>query len=158
MTGSLVLFLAFLIGFLAGLRSLTVPATVAFAARQGWMNLHNTPLSFMGSTAAFAIFALLALGELVADKLPSAPSRTAPLGVGARIVTGGLCGGCAALAGSQPLILGAVLGIVGGLAGTYGGYQARTGLVKALKVPDFVIAVVEDVIAIGGSLLIVSRF
>lgn len=158
MSASLVLVLAFLIGVLAGLRSLTAPAVVAFAARQSWMNLHNTPLSFMGSTTAFAIFALLALSELVADKLPSAPSRTAPLGLGARIVTGGLCGACVALAGSQSLILGGVLGIVGGLAGTYAGYWARTGLVKALKVPDFVIAVVEDVIAIGGSLLIVSRF
>jgi uncharacterized membrane protein len=158
MTASLVFVLAFLIGVLAGLRSLTAPAVVAFAARQGWMHLQSTALSFMGSTAAFAIFALLALGELVADKLPSTPSRTAPLGLGARIVTGGLCGACVALAGSQSLILGAVLGIAGGLAGTYGGYQARTGLVKALKVPDFVIAVIEDVIAIGGSLLIVSRF
>ena len=158
MTASLVLVLAFLIGALAGLRSLTAPAVVAFAAHQGWMNLRNTALSFMGSTAALAIFALLALGELVADKLPSTPSRTAPLGLGARIVTGGLCGACVALAGSQSLILGAVLGIVGGLAGTYGGYQARTGLVKALRVPDFMIAVIEDVVAIGGSLLIVSRF
>jgi uncharacterized membrane protein len=158
MTPSLVLVLAFLIGVLAGLRSLTAPAVVAFAARQGWINLHHTVLSFMGSTAAFAIFALLALGELVADKLPSTPSRTAPPGLGARIVTGGWCGACVALAGSQSLILGAVIGIAGGWAGTYGGYQARTGLVRALKVPDFVIAVIEDVIAIGGSLLIVSRF
>ena len=158
MTASIVLVLAFLIGVLAGLRSLTAPAVVAFAARQGWINLHNTPLSFMGSTAAVAILAMLALGELVADKLPSAPSRTAPLGLGARIVTSGLCGACVALAGSQSLVLGAVLGIVGGLAGTYGGYQARTALVKALEVPDFVIATIEDVIAIGGSLLIVSRF
>jgi uncharacterized membrane protein len=158
MTASFVLLLAFLVGVLAGLRSLTAPAVVAFAARQGWMNLANTPLAFMGSTAAFAIFALLALGELVADKLPSAPSRTAALGLGARIVTGGWCGASIALAGSESLILGAALGIAGGLAGTYGGYQARTGLVRALKVPDFVIAVLEDVIAIGGSLLIVSRF
>jgi uncharacterized membrane protein len=158
MTASSILALAFLIGVLAGLRSLTAPAVVAFAARQGWMNLHNTALSFMGSTAAFAIFALLALGELVADKLPATPSRTAPLGLGTRIATGGLCGACVALAGSQSPVLGAALGIVGGLAGTYGGYRARTGLVKALQVPDFVIAVIEDATAIGGSLLIVSRF
>jgi uncharacterized membrane protein len=158
MTAFSVLVLAFLIGAVAGLRSLTAPAVVAFAARQGWMNFGNTALSFMGSTAAFAIFALLALGELVADKLPSTPSRTAPLGLGARIVTGGWCGACVALAGSQSLVLGAVLGIAGGLAGTYGGYQARIHLVRALQVPDMVIAVIEDVVAIGGSLLIVSRF
>jgi uncharacterized membrane protein len=56
------------------------------------------------------------------------------------------------------LALGAVIGIVGALAGTYGGYYARTGLVRALKVPDLVIAILEDIVAIGGGLFIVSRF
>ncbi len=158
MNPSQVLLLAFLIGVVAGLRSLTAPAVVAFAAHRGWINLHNTPLSFMGSTAAFAIFVLLALGELVTDKLPSTPSRTAPPGLIARAVTGGICGACLALAGAQSLTLGALLGIAGGLVGTFGGYQLRTGLVKALKVPDFVIALAEDALAIGGGLFIVSRF
>jgi len=31
-------------------------------------------------------------------------------------------------------------------------------LVKALKVPDFVIAFLEDAVAVGRGLLIVSRF
>ena len=43
-------------------------------------------------------------------------------------------------------------------AGSFGGYQARTGLVKPLRAPDFAIAVVEDLLAIGGSLWVVSRF
>jgi uncharacterized membrane protein len=153
-----VLLLSFLIGVVTGLRSLTAPAVVTFAAHRGWINLHNTPLSFMGATPAFAIFALLALGELIADKLPSTPSRTAPLGLIARVLLGGLCGACLAVAGAQSLALGALLGVAGGLLGTFGGYQLRTGLVKALKVPDFVIALAEDALAIGGGLFIVSRF
>jgi len=44
------------------------------------------------------------------------------------------------------------------LVGTFGGYQARTGLVQALKVPDLAIATLEDIVAIGGGLFIVSRF
>jgi len=67
------LFLAFLIGVIAGLRSLTAPAVVAWAARRNWLNLYNSPLSFMGSTTAIIVFTLLALVELVADQLPSAP-------------------------------------------------------------------------------------
>jgi uncharacterized membrane protein len=55
-------------------------------------------------------------------------------------------------------VLGTVLGIVGALAGAYGGYQARTRLVKALGTPDFVIALLEDLVTIGGSLWVVSRF
>ena len=158
MGSSQVLSLAFLIGVVCGLRSLTAPACVAWAAHLDWINLHNSPLSFMGSTVAVVIFTALAIAELVADKLPSTPSRTAPLGLTARIVLGGLSGACLAVAGAQSMALGAVVGVAGGLAGTFAGYRARTGLVKALKVPDLVIALLEDVVAIGGGLFIVSRF
>ncbi len=152
------LFLAFLIGVVSGLRSLTAPACVAWAAHLNWINLHNSPLSFMGSTVAVVIFTALAIAELVADKLPSTPSRTAPVGLTARIILGGLSGACLAVAGAQSMALGAVVGVAGGLAGTFAGYRARTGLVKALKVPDLVIALLEDVVAIGGGLFVVSRF
>jgi uncharacterized membrane protein len=158
MSASEVLLLAFLIGVVAGLRSLTAPAVLAWAAHKNWLNLHNTPLSFMASTAAVVIFCLLAAGELVADQLPSTPSRTKPPGLIARILLGGLSGAGVAAAGTQSMMLGAVLGIAGGLAGTYGGHAARTGLVRTLKVPDFVIAFLEDAVAIGGGLFVVSRF
>ena len=104
------------------------------------------------------IFVLLAVAELISDQLPSTPRRTAPPGLIARIVMGGLCGSGIAAAGTQSLVLGAVMGIVGSLIGTFGGYQARRGLVKTLKVPDLVIATLEDIVAIGGGLFIVSRF
>jgi uncharacterized membrane protein len=153
-----VLLLAFLIGVVAGLRSLTAPAVVAWAARRNWLHLVNTPLSFMGSTAAVVVFTLLAVVELVADKLPSTPSRTRPPGLIARIVLGGLSGAAVAVSGAQSIALGAVLGVVGGIAGAFAGREVRTRLVQALKVPDFVIAVLEDVVAIAGGLFIVSRF
>lgn len=158
MGSSQVLFLVFLIGVVSGLRSLTAPAVVAWAAHLNWINLHNTLLSFMGSTIAVVIFTALAIFELVVDKLPSTPSRTAPVGLTARIILGGLSGACLALAGAQSALLGALVGVAGSLAGTFAGYRARTGLVKALKVPDIVIALLEDVVAIGGGLFIVSRF
>src|SRR4029077_10611438 len=84
------MFLAFLIGVIAGLRSLTAPAVVAWAAHRNWLNLYSSPLSFMGSTAAIIVFTLLALVELVADQLPSAPRRTEPPGLIARMLLGGL--------------------------------------------------------------------
>jgi uncharacterized membrane protein len=158
MNPSEVLLLAFLIGIVAGLRSLTAPAVVSWAAHRNWIDLHNTSLSFMGSTVAVVIFILLALVELVADQLPSTPSRTKPVGLIARIVLGGLSGACVAVAGAQSMLLGAVLGAVGGVAGAFAGYEVRTRLVRALKVPDFVIAILEDAVAIGGGLFIVSRF
>jgi uncharacterized membrane protein len=158
MSPSEALLLAFLIGIVAGLRSLTAPAVVSWAAHRNWIDLHHTPLSFMGSTVTVSIFVLLALGELVADQLPSTPSRTKPVGLIARIVLGGLSGACVAVAGAQSIVIGALLGAVGAVAGAFAGYEVRTRLVRALKVPDLVIAVLEDAVAIGGGLLIVSRF
>ena len=157
MAPSYVPLLAFAIGVAAGLRSLTAPAVVAWAARRGWLNLHNSSLSFMGSTAAVAIFTILALVELVADQLPSTPARTKAPGLIARIVLGGLSGAAVALAGGQSAAVGCVLGAVGGVVGAFAGYQVRTGLVRALKVPDLVIAVLEDLVAVAGALFIVTR-
>ena len=49
------------------------------------------------------------------------------------------------------------MGVAGGLTGTFAGYQLRTRLVRALKVPDIVIALLEDAVAVGGSFFVVSR-
>jgi uncharacterized membrane protein len=158
MPPSLALLLAFLIGVVCGLRSLTAPAAVAWAGLQHWINLDGTPLHFMATTYAFLIFGVAAIAELVGDQLPNAPSRTAPPGLIARIVLGALCGGSLAVAGGQSMVIGALLGAAGGICGAFGGYQARTRLVKALKIPDFVIATLEDALAIGAGLFLVSRF
>ena len=158
MDSRIALLLAFGIGFVAGLRSLTAPAVVAWAAHIGWINLHGSPLAFMGSAWAVAIFTVLALVEFVADQLPSTPPRTAPPGLSARIVTGALTGACLAVAGAAILWGGALAGALGGIAGAFGGKQARVGLVHALRVPDFVIAIPEDLIAIGLGLFLTSRF
>jgi uncharacterized membrane protein len=158
MTPAAVLLLAFLIGVVCGLRSLTAPAVVAWAAHQGWIQLTGTPLHFMGSSAAVVIFSLFAVVEIIADKLASAPSRTKPAGLIARIVLGALCGACIAVSGAQSIAFGALLGGAGGVAGAFGGYEVRTRLVKALKVPDFVIAILEDALAIGAGFFLVSRF
>lgn len=152
-----VLLLAFGIGFIAGLRALTAPAVTAWAAHLGWINLHGTPLSFMGSIITVCVFTLAAIGELVNDKLPKTPSRLAPGGLAPRILFGGLAGAAVAVGGGQALWLGIVLGIVGSLAGARAGYHIRKSIVASLGVKDLYIALVEDLVAVGGGLLIVSH-
>jgi uncharacterized membrane protein len=71
---------------------------------------------------------------------------------------GGLTGACIAASGAQGIFLGATLGALGGVVGCFAGYQARTGLVKALGMRDVYIALVEDLVAIAGSVWVVSRF
>jgi uncharacterized membrane protein len=151
------LLFAFLIGLFAGLRSLTPPAAVAWAVYLGWLTLAGR-LSLVGSLPAVIILSLAAITEVIIDKLPNTPNRTAPLGLIARIVTGGFTGACVSLGGGQRALVGAGLGVIGGIVGCFGGYEIRARLVKSLRQPDFNIALLEDLIAIGGSLFIVSRF
>jgi uncharacterized membrane protein len=142
-----ILLLAVGIGFVAGLRSLTAPAFVCWAAYLHWINLAGTPLAFMGSPIAVGIFTLLAIVELVADVMPKTPPRTAPVGLIARIITGGLSGACIYAAAAATPITGAVLGITGALIGTYAGYYTRRALDNSLKVKDIFIAIPEDIVA-----------
>jgi uncharacterized membrane protein len=145
------------LGFAAGLRSLTPPAVVAWAAHLGWLNLVNSPLAFMGSIIAVVIFSLLAVVELIVDLLPSTPKRTAPVPLGARILMGGLCGASVCAASNQSLIIGAILGALGGVIGAFAGYEIRKKLVAALNIKDTFVALPEDVIAIGLAYFFVTR-
>jgi uncharacterized membrane protein len=152
------LLLAFGIGVVAGLRSMTSPAVIAWGAYLGWLDLTGSPLAFMGSLWAVVVFTLAALGEYVGDLLPSTPARTSPVGLSVRILTGLFTGACIGIARGALPWLAAVLGGIGAVAGAFGGYQARTRLVRALHAPDFAIAAPEDLVAIGLGLLLVSRF
>jgi uncharacterized membrane protein len=145
--------LSFLIGVVAGLRSMTPPAAVSWAARLGWLHLEGTPLAFLGFAATPYILSVLAIGELIADKLPKTPSRKTPVPFVARIVVGALCG---AAVGAPALVAGALVGALGGVAGTLGGYEFRSRLVKAIGGKDLPIALLEDAIAILAAFWIVS--
>ena len=89
--------LVFAIGVIAGLRSMTAPAVVSWAVRLGWIHLNGSRLANMGTGLAVIVLTVLAIGELITDKLRFAPYRTAPGPLIARLVTGAVC--AAALAG-----------------------------------------------------------
>ena len=145
------------LGCLVGLRSLTPPAAVCWAAHLGWLNFAGTKLAFINSPVTLVILTLLAVMELIADKLPKTPARTAPLGLIARIVLGCLCGAALATSAGAKLLVPAIVGVVGALIGTFAGYHTRHNLVFRAHVPDFAVALAEDVIAVAGSLLIVTH-
>jgi uncharacterized membrane protein len=149
--------LMFAIGVIAGLRSMTPPAAVSWAVHLGWLNLGASRLANMGSTLAATVLTALAVAELVADKLPFTPNRTAPGPLIGRIITGGVCAGALGIAGGGSLGLGIAIGAAGAVVGTFGGYQVRRQLVKGAGLPDIVVALGEDIVAIGGALLIVTR-
>ena len=102
-----ILALCFLFGCVAGLRSLTAPAVVCWAADLGWINFSGTKLAFIGRPLTLAFITLLALLELVVDKLPRTPARTEPIGLGARIFLGAANAIALAVSASASLVLAA---------------------------------------------------
>jgi uncharacterized membrane protein len=152
----MIIALAFLLGIVAGLRSMTALAAVAWAAHFGGLSLDGRPLAFLQSGVARYLLLAAMLGELVTDKLPFTPARTGPGPFAARITSGALSGAAVTVAAGGSLILGGIAGVLGALAGTLGGYRARTGLVRRLEVPDYVIAVLEDVVAVGLAFLVIT--
>jgi uncharacterized membrane protein len=145
--------LALLLGVVAGLRAMTAPAAVSWAAYLGWLDLSGTWLAFLGSIWATVILTLLALVELVTDQLPTTPSRTVPVQFGARVLTGALSGAAVGAAGGS-IAGGLIAGVVGAVVGTLGGRAFRARLASAFG-SDRPAAFIEDAVAVGGALLIV---
>jgi len=150
------LILIFLLGCVAGLRSLTAPAVVSWAAHLGWLHFGGSKLAFVNRPFTLIVVSLVALVELVVDKLPQTPARTAPIGLIARGFLGSACGLALAISTRTSPQLGAVVATVGAIFGAFAGYQARHALVSRLHLPDIAVAFAEDAIAITGGWLIVA--
>jgi uncharacterized membrane protein len=154
-THVLFLLAALLIGVIAGLRSFTAPAVLAWAVYLNWFDLSHTWAAWVGNLITVIVVTVLAVAELVNDKLPKTPPRTAAPVFAARIVMGGLAGGIVGASHHYTIsALGA--GVVGAVLGTLGGYQARKGLVGAIGGKDLPIALLEDAVAIGGGFAIAA--
>ena len=152
------LFLGFVLGMSAGLRSMTPAAVVAWAAQLGWPDLRQTNLAFMAAPITAWAFTLFACIELVFDKLPFTPSRLDAAPLGARILVGALCSATICAAAHQSITVGALVGGLGGVAGAFAGYHVRRHLTMNLKMPALLVALGEDVLAIGSAAFAVSRF
>ncbi len=148
--------LSLLIGIVAGLRAMTAPAAVSWAAYLGWLQLDGSILAFMGYAWTPWVITVLAVAELVTDKLPSTPSRTVPIQFGTRILSGALTGAALGMVAGS-LVIGAVLGAAGALIGTLGGRAARAALARKFG-NDRPAALLEDVVAIAAALLVVRAF
>ena len=137
-----------LLGLTNGLRSFTPIAVTCWFAYLGRLPVQGTWASWTAHLATVVVFTLFALGELVGDKLPRTPPRTAPVPLVSRLVFGGLVGSIAATALRGPWLEGVVLGVVGAALGTFAGFMIRRDLVKRLGCPDWPVAVAEDLFTI----------
>ena len=133
--------------------AVTPVAAVSWAAALGMMNLGHTPLGFLGAPTAPWIISAIALVELITDKLPKTPSRTAAIQFGARLLTGGLAGAAVGVPWGAVMV-GIPVGMAGAVLGTFGGAAARGALARAFG-RDLPAALVEDFVAIAGAAIVV---
>jgi uncharacterized membrane protein len=142
------------IGAVAGLRTFTAPAVLAWAAKRRWIRQGNSPFATIISAKASKRITDFAVTELIADKLPFTPSRLKPGPFAARIVSGAVCGATIYGVVKRPLTEGALLGGLGAIAGAFAGYHMRRKLSRNL--PELGVALLEDALAIGGGILVIA--
>jgi uncharacterized membrane protein len=141
----------FAIGLLTGLRSLT-PLAVASMAEQRGLLPSDGVLAPLAKPAVAAGIMALALGELAGDKMKSAPDRTIPPGLAARLVTGALAGAAVAPRGRRAE--GAALAVLGAMIGAYVGFEMRMAALK--RYGQTRTGLVEDALTVAGSMAVVG--
>jgi len=136
-----ILLAAFLIGLVAGLRTFTAPAVLLWVRDRG---------------GVWAILASVgALIEYYGDVHPKAPPRTAATGMVARILGGAFCGWQIAGMHGGPAMAGALVGVVGAIAGAHASLALRLRAIEAIGlVPS---GLLEDAIAIALSFVIIVK-
>jgi uncharacterized membrane protein len=136
-------------GLLAGLRSVSAPATVSTALERGNWPMNNDPLVALAAKAA-PLLRLLALGELAADKIPGMPSRTAPPILLGRILLGAASGLLLARASGREQVPAALVAGLATTAASFLGLQLRLLLSKILPLPGMA-ALIEDAIVLSAA-------
>lgn len=121
---------AFGIGVVAGLRSMTAPAIARAKTKDN----------------ISAVLTMAMLGEMLVDKLPITPSRTMPVALIVRAISGGVSGAIVvADVKDADRRIAIALGAVGAVAASFAGERLR--VTAAGKVPDALVALVEDLVA-----------
>jgi uncharacterized membrane protein len=136
------------LGAITGLRSLSGPAFVSLAASQGRLDLDGTPLGFVSSPYVSRALLVMALGELVGDKLSITPSRTSPPVLLWRAVSGGLVGSASFVSEDRRATTGAAIGSAAAVVAALAGEKLRALAGEKIGLPDPVVALAEDAIVL----------
>ena len=138
------------LGVIAGMRSMSAPALTAdYFAKHPSLFLEASSLKGLARPATARALTLMALGELGVDKVPGVPNRTAPGPLGARAVSGGLCGAAVFLADGERPEFGAAIGAAAAVGSAFLFFTLRRNLGAATKVPDAALALAEDALVLG---------
>ena len=143
-------FQAAALGAVAGMRSMLAPALFHRFAAQNKKDSprYSAPTVFDSPHIGMALD-VMALGELVADKLPNTPSRLAAPSLAIRAISGALVGGALFAERRKSPAAGALVGGLAAVAATYAFYHLRQTVDEKTGLPDPAIALAEDALARG---------
>ncbi|WP_148041384.1 DUF4126 family protein [Rufibacter immobilis] len=147
---------ALALGAIAGIRAMTAPALLSNHFHHSpTIFLEGTKLGYLQKSGVATGTKLLAVLEMLGDKIPNVPDRIKPIELLPRVVSGGLVGATLAEANGESRITGGLLGVVGALASSYVFFFLRTRLVKITGLPDATFALMEDALALkAGSAIL----
>jgi uncharacterized membrane protein len=137
-----------LLGLATGLRSMTPIAVLCWFSYLGDLPVGGSSAAWTESRSAVVILTVLAIGELIVDKLPRTPNRIAAGPLLVRFILGAVVGSVIAMAVNGPRLEGVLLGVAGAAIGAFAGFMIRRGIVEALACPDWPIALGEDALTV----------
>lgn len=144
-------------GAVAGMRSMSAPAMVSQVAKAGEIAMGHPELDFLHSPKTAYAMTALAVGEVIADKLPFMPKRTGGPALLGRAIAGGLSGAAISSSQRKSPFWGAVAGTAGAIAAAYAFYHLRRAAQEKWHVPDTAAAILEDAIVAAGGMLVLSK-
>jgi uncharacterized membrane protein len=144
------------LGIAAGMRTMSAPTLISRAADSGSLSLAGSKSGVLASRAILPVTSLLAMGEVIADKLPFTPARTGTGPLTARILSGALCGAVLCGGRKRSRLLGGLLGALGAYGAAHAAYRARKAITQRTGVSDRVVALAEDAIVAGLTLSLSS--
>jgi uncharacterized membrane protein len=142
---------SFLLGAATGGRTSAGLAALAWTGEPDTIFVSPRPLHWFQLRLSKSLQTAALVGELIADKLPSTPSRLRPGSLVARTATGSTAAAALAQRNGSNVAQASVLGAGGAIAGSLLGASWRA-LVAKRRVPDLGPAILEDAISVALAL------
>ena len=137
-------------GILAGMRSMSAPTLASRWLARTQPDSEDRLARVMAHPWAPRVLGLLAVGELIGDKLPMTPSRVTVVPLTGRMLSGALAAASVTQERQRGRRLAvAALGAVAALASSWAFYALRRTATKKLGVPDVAVALTEDALLAG---------
>lgn len=146
------------IGVIAGMRSMSAPAFVSnYLAKEQSIEIENSAFRLLASRNVANALKVLAVSEMIADKLPIIPDRISPTPLLGRAISGAICGASMCISKGERSDIGGISGGLAAIVSAYGFYYLRRKLSEDAGIPNVLLGLIEDAVVIKGGLSILDE-